>query len=75
MDGSVQNQIVTAVQPVFLAPLVDQLNGFVQVSALAMLHNNFTSYGAIEKIDLEENTLQMMEPYDTAKTLALLNND
>ena len=36
-----KNQVVTAVQPVFLSPLVDQLTRFGQVSALAGLQHLF----------------------------------
>ena len=40
-------------EPVFLSPLVDQLTGFGQVSALTMLQHLFYSYGAIDEINLE----------------------
>ena len=49
-----KKQIVTAVQPVLLYPLVEQLTGFGQVSALYMLQHLFTSYRAIDEIVLEE---------------------
>ena len=65
-DRNLKNQILTAVQPVFLYPLVDQFIGLVQVSALAMIQNLFTSYGVIDEIDLEENAVKMMRPYDPA---------
>ena len=57
-------------EPVLLSPLVDQLTGFGKVSALTMLHHIFSSYRAINKIDLEENTIKMMGPYDPAEPLA-----
>ena len=69
---ALKNHITTAVQPVFLSPLVDQLKGFGNFSALAMLQYLFTSYGAIDEIDLEENTIKNMEPYDPAEPLARL---
>ena len=72
MDGSLKKQIVTAVQPVFLSLPVDQLTGFEQVYALGMLRHLFTSYAAIDKIDLEENTVKMMGPYDPVEPLARL---
>ena len=72
MDGSLKKHIVTALQPVFLSPLVNQLTGFGQVSALNMLQHIFNSYTAIEEIDLEENTVKMMSPYDPAELLARL---
>ena len=37
-----------------------------------MLQNLFSSYGRIEKIDLEENPVKMMGPYDPAEPLAWL---
>ena len=53
VDGSLKKKTVTEVQPVFLYPLVDQLIGFGQVSALTMIQHLFTSYRAIDEIDLE----------------------
>ena len=47
VDGSLDNQIVTAVEPVFLSPLVDQLTGFGKVYAITILQHLFSSYGAI----------------------------
>ena len=59
-------------QPVFLYPLVDQLTGFGMVYALDMLQHLFTSYEAIKEINLKENTVKIMEPYDPAEPLAQL---
>ena len=72
MDGSLKNDIFTTVQPVLLSPLVDQLPGFGQVSALSMLNHFLPSYRAIDKIYLEENVVKMMETYDPAEPLARL---
>ena len=63
-DRSLKKKIVTAVQPVFLYPLVYQITGFGQVSALTILQHIFTSYGAIDEINLEENAVKLMDPYD-----------
>ena len=70
MDGSLKRQIVTAVEPVFLSPLVDQITGFVQVYALTTMKHMFPRYGAIEKIDLKKNAVKMMRPYDPAEPLS-----
>ena len=43
MDGAFKKKIVTEVEPVFLSPLVDQLTGFGQVSALTMLQHLFVT--------------------------------
>ena len=72
VDGALKNQIVTAVEPLFLYLLVDLLTGFGQVSALTMLQHLFSRYRAINKIDLEENIVKMMGPYDTAEPFAQL---
>ena len=42
VDRVLKNQIVTAVEPVLLTPLVDQITGFVQVSALMMMKHLFS---------------------------------
>ena len=67
-----QKKIVAAVQLVFLSPLVDQLTGFVQVTMLKITQHLFKSYGEIDEIDLKENTVKMMGPYDPADPLAHL---
>ena len=67
-----KKQIVTAVEPVLLSPLVDQLTGCGQVYAITMLQHTFSSYGAIYKIYLEENAVKMMGPYDPAEPLSRL---
>ena len=54
VDISLNKNIVTEVQSVFLSPLVDQLTGFIQVTAIRMLHYGFNAYVAIDKTDLEE---------------------
>ena len=64
VDGALKKQIVTAVEPVFLSPLVDKLAGFGQVYTLTMLRHLFDSYRVINKIDLKENAVKMMGPYD-----------
>ena len=70
MDGSLKKQIVTAVEPVFLSPLVYQLTWFRQVSALTILQHLFSRCGVINEIYLEENAVNMMVPYDPAEPLA-----
>ena len=72
VDGALKKQIVPAVEPVFLSPLVDQLTGFGQVTSLTMLQHIFSRYGVIDEINLEENAVKMMEPYDPVEPLARL---
>ena len=62
VDGAFKKQIITAVEPVFMYPLVDQLPGFGQVSAFTMIQHLFSSYGTIDKINLEESSVKIMGP-------------
>ena len=57
---TLKKHIVVAAEQVFLSSLVDQLTRFGQVSALTMLKHMFSTYGVIDEIDLEENTVNMM---------------
>ena len=69
MYVALKKQILTAVEPVFLSPLVDQITGFGQIYTLTMLQHLFSRYEATDKIDLEENTVKMLWPYDPAEHL------
>ena len=60
-------------ESLLLSLLVDKLTSLGQVSALTMLQHIFDSYGAIDEIDLEENAVNMMGPYDPAEPLYRLN--
>ena len=64
-----KNQIVTAVEPVLISPMVYQLKRFLQVSELTMIQLLFTSNRVIDEIDPEENAVKMMGPYDPAEPL------
>ena len=70
VDGFLKKKIITEVEPVFLYPLVDQLTVFGQVYVLTMLHNLFSVYEAIDKIDLEKNDVKMMGQYEPTETLS-----
>ena len=62
VDVSFKKKTITAVQPFFLSPLVVQITGFGQVSALTMLPNLFSSYETIDEIDLKGNSIKIMGP-------------
>ena len=47
VGGALMNQIVTAVEPVFQSPLVDQITRFGQVSTLTMIQHLIYSYREI----------------------------
>ena len=63
VDGSLKKKIITAVEPVFLYPLVDQQTRFGQVFALIMQKLLLSRYRTIYKINLEGNSVKMMGPY------------
>ena len=70
MDVAIKKHIVTAVEPVSLSPLVNQLTGFEQVPALTMLQHVFSRYGVIDEINIEENAVNIMGPYEPTGSLA-----
>ena len=72
VGGALKNQIITAVELVFLSPLFDQFTGFGHVSTLTMLQHLFASYGLIDEIDLEENSVKIMGRYESAEPLSRL---
>ena len=72
VDRALKKQKVTVAQPVFMFPLVEQFAWFGQVTTTQMLQHLLYSYGAIEKIDLEDNALKVMGSYDPADLLARL---
>ena len=61
-----KNKIITVVEPVLLSLLVYQLTGFGKLSAHTMLQHLLSGYSKIDEIDLEENFVKMMGPYDPA---------
>ena len=67
VNGAFKNQIIKAVEPVFLSPLVYHLIVFGQVSALNMLKYLFLRYRTIDGINPEENSVEMMGPYNPAE--------
>ena len=65
-----KQKITRAVPQVFLSPLIDQLTEFWKLTALQMLQHLFSSYMAIDKINLEEKIVKMMGPYNPIEHLA-----
>ena len=47
-----------------MSPMVNQITGSGQVSALTMLQHLFSSYGEIDDINLKGNVVKIMKPYD-----------
>ena len=53
LDIQINKQLITAMEPIFMSLIKDQLTGFVQVTDLYMMIHLFRAYGAIDKINLE----------------------
>ena len=53
VDRALKQQIETEVKPVCLSLLMDQMEGFGQVTMLQIVHHLFKYYGAIDEIDLK----------------------
>ena len=70
-EGAPKNLIIMVVEPVFLYPLVDQLTGFGQVSALTMIQHLLSSYGAIEKSTSRKTQWRWWDP-TTRRTPCLI---
>jgi hypothetical protein len=71
-DKALKKQIESAVERPYLAELRDQLTGFSQVTAFALMEHLYDNYGLIDDVDLEVNQVTMMKPYDPETPLALL---
>ena len=72
VDGTFKNHIVAVVELVFVSTLVHQLTSSGQLYTLTMLQHPLSSYREIDEIDLEENTVNMMGPYNPAEPLSQL---
>ena len=72
VDGAIKKQTVTAVHKVFLLSIIDHLTGSVEVMALDILQHLFRSYGAIKEIDLKENVVNIIGPYEPSEPLSCL---
>ena len=51
---------------------MDQLTGSVELMVLDILQHLFRSYGAIKKIDLKENVVMIICPYEPSEPLSCL---
>jgi hypothetical protein len=55
VQQALKKQIITVFEPMYLDVLNDDLAGFSNISAWAMLDHLFTTYGNITAVDLENN--------------------
>eukprot|EP00978_Attheya_sp_CCMP212_P021255 scaffold61947_cov63-Attheya_sp.AAC.1 len=73
-DKALKKQIEATVEEDFLSTLHHELTGFNQVTALQMVTHLYTTYGDIDKVDIEDNQVAMMKPYNPEKPLNILTS-
>ena len=72
VDGAFKNQVIAAVKPVFLYPLVDNLTGFWTGVHTHHASTPFIKLQENRKNYLGENAVNMMGSYDPTEPLAQL---
>ena len=70
--GFLKKQIIHAVEPVFMSLIKDHLPGFVQITALEMMNHLYSTFGDINDIELEDNSVRMMGAYHSSESLTRL---
>jgi hypothetical protein len=64
VQQALKKQIITVFEPMLLDVLNDEMVGFFNISARAMIDHIFTTYGNITAVDLENNSEQMRRAWD-----------
>ena len=72
VDREIKKQIITTVEPVFMYTIKDILKGFKKVTCMVMMAHLFRAYGKIDDINLKEDAVKMMGPYNPAEPPARL---
>ena len=68
VEEAIKKHIFTVAQPLFLSPPVDQLTSFGQANALQILYHLFNYYRTIDGIEIKENPMKIVGPYNPAET-------
>ena len=72
VNSTLNKYTIHAVDTVFLSLIKYHLAGFSQVISPEIMHCVFGAYGAIDNIEIKENTVRIMGAYQLAKPLARL---
>jgi hypothetical protein len=64
VQQALKKHIITVFEPMYLEVLNDDMVGFANISARAMLDHLFTTYGNITAVDLENNFENMHRAWD-----------
>jgi hypothetical protein len=64
VQQAIKNRIITVFETMYLDVLNDDMVGFANISARAMIDHIFTTYGNITEVDLENNFEHMRRAWD-----------
>ena len=63
-DQALKQQVLGAVDPMYVESLRDMYTGYTAVSVLTIITHLYTNYGQISDLDLDDNERQMKKRYD-----------
>jgi hypothetical protein len=72
VQQALKKQIITVFEPMYLDVLNDNLVGFANISARAMIDHLFTTYGNITTVDLENTFEHMRRAWDPQQPVEFL---
>lgn len=72
LNKALKKQLVSAIDPLYLASQRDQHSGFARKSAKELLLFLFKNYGEISKQQLQENGITMNTPWNPAEPVEIL---
>jgi hypothetical protein len=72
VQQALNKQIITIFEPMYLDVLNDNMVGFANISARAMLDHIFTTYSNITTVNLENNFEHMRQAWDTQQPVESL---
>jgi hypothetical protein len=72
VQQALKKQIITVFEPMYLDIFNDDMVGFANISARAMLDPLFMTYGNITAVDLEHNFEQMRRSWDPQQPVECL---
>jgi hypothetical protein len=73
-DKALKQQVIAAVDAMYLKPLRNRITGFATATTLEMLTHLYTSYGRLTPADLQGNDTRLHNPYDPNQPIKSLSN-
>jgi hypothetical protein len=71
-DKALKQQLITAIQPIYLLALSHRITGFANVTTRQMLVHLYANYGRLSPADLQANDTTMKERYDANQPIKTL---